>query len=85
MRIDFNYVQPALSDDKNAVNHLWLCAKCFVAGAPKDKIPSETVRKFLYCYMKYAFGIKAPHAKPEFVQMSTQLDKCTEQHLSKIR
>ena len=70
-RICFNYIQPSLSPDKNAVEYLWLIAAC--PDRNITDIPSDTVLKVVYDYMKYAMSISDPESAPEYVAMKEEL------------
>jgi GNAT superfamily N-acetyltransferase len=72
-RLDFPYVQPALSKDKGRVDDLLLIAKpCrseFEAGLPAGK-----VKIILAGYMRWAMRIERPEATPEYKYMARHLD-----------
>lgn len=71
-RLDFPYVQPALSKDKASVDNLVLIAKpCrpeFNSGLPATK-----VRDILRNYMRWAMRIERPENNPEYQHMSRYL------------
>ena len=70
-RICFNYIQPSLSPDKAAVEYLWLTAAC--PDRNITDIPSDTVLKVVYDYMKYAMSISDPEKAPEYRAMKEEL------------
>lgn len=71
-RLDFPYVQPALSPNQRPVRCLLLAAKTF---PPESRhLPPETVKRILHEYMRLAMRITTPEDCPEFEEMSRALD-----------
>jgi GNAT superfamily N-acetyltransferase len=73
-RLEFPYLQPALSSDQNAVSHLMLVAKPMRA-AWRDAIPSATVKAVLAGYMRWAMRLENPESVPEYRQASDYIDQ----------
>jgi GNAT superfamily N-acetyltransferase len=72
-RLDFPYVQPALSADKAPVDDLLLIAKpC--RGEFERAMPAVKVKAILRGYMRWAMRIAEPEATPEYRYMSRYLD-----------
>jgi GNAT superfamily N-acetyltransferase len=72
-RLDFPYVQPALSKDKVRVDDLLLIAKpC--RGEFATGIPAEKVKAILRGYMRWAMRIERPEATADYRYMSRHLD-----------
>lgn len=79
--IDFNYVQPALSANQNAVTGLWFTI------APQrvscTNIPAKLLNDILYDYIKYAMCIE-PEQCPEFLAMKKEIAKKANVRLCEI-
>ena len=82
MHIDFDYIQPELSQTQHPVNHLWLIAVRPDVGI--DKISSDVVIDVLYDYMKYCMSIDEPSDNPVFQKMKKQLSLSEETALKPI-
>lgn len=82
MRLNMQYVQPALSGTQKPVKGLWLT----VSSLHKmlTKLPGKLVADVIYDYMKYAMGIAEPDRAPEYVKMKQELYTLGEVGLSKI-
>jgi GNAT superfamily N-acetyltransferase len=71
-KLDFRYVQPALSPEQKPVEGLLLMAK--PVGVPSDDaLAGEQVRLILHEYMRLAMRIDRPDALPEYQRMSASL------------
>lgn len=76
-RIDFDYVQPALSPEQKPVDGLWF----LVAPQPdpagriaiEDRISSETVLSVLSDYLRHCMRISEPEKDGTFVKMAAEL------------
>jgi hypothetical protein len=71
-KIDFPYVQPALSDDQQPVRHLMLAAKAMAAADP-ETLGAEAVVEILRGYLRWAMRIDEPDANDEFRAMREHL------------
>lgn len=73
-RIDFPYVQPALSAQQSPVDTLLLIAK---TCSPRftDTIPSAQVRLLLQEYLRWAMRIPEPKSNIEYRQMASYLSQ----------
>jgi GNAT superfamily N-acetyltransferase len=72
-RLDFPYIQPALSKDKVRVDDLLLIAKpC--RPKFKDALPAGKVAAILRGYMRWAMRIEQPEELAEYKYMSRYLD-----------
>lgn len=82
MRLNMQYVQPALSGTQKPVKGLWLT----VSSLHKmlTKLPGKLVADVIYDYMKYAMGIAEPDRAPEYVKMKQELYTLGEVGLSKL-
>ena len=80
-RIEFDYVQPPLDEDKKEVRYLWLAHT-----SPKyqsehhdypyqDEINKETLFPILKDFFKYAFKIDNPVASPQYIEMYESVKK----------
>jgi len=72
-RLDFPYVQPALSPDQKPVNNLLLMVKPLAPGW-RDGLPGETVAAILRGYMRWAMRIDAPERNFEYCRMARHLE-----------
>lgn len=75
-KLDFPYVQPALSAQQQPVRHLMLAAKPVPHAWPA--LPSALVDAFLRDYLTYAMQIDPPERSPEYVAMATHLRSASE-------
>lgn len=66
-RLDFPYVQPALSEAQGPVRYLMLAIKPLLAG---DPVPAPLLRSFLQEYLRWAMRIDAPDRDPSFRGMA---------------
>lgn len=71
-RLNFPYVQPALSEDQEPVRCLILGAKPFRPDL-KSAIPSDLVREILIGYLKWAMRIENPEIDLTFQAMAAYL------------
>ena len=73
-RIDFPYVQPALSAEQSPVRTLLLVAK---TCSPRftDSIPSAQVRLVIHEYLRWAMRIAGPDANTEYREMAAYLSR----------
>ncbi len=72
-RLDFPYIQPALSKDKARVDDLLLIAKpC--RNAFEDGLPASKVKTILAGYMRWAMRLERPESTPEYQYMARHLD-----------
>lgn len=72
-RLDFPYVQPALSGNKNAVANLLLMAKP-MRHRYRAELPAALVKDLLCQYMIWAMRIADPQANPVYDAMRRYLD-----------
>ena len=70
--VDFKYIQPALSPDKNQIETMILCVKNFSFDAAA--ISAEIVKKFITLYARHAMQIEKPYDCPPVGKMMKQLD-----------
>jgi GNAT superfamily N-acetyltransferase len=71
-KLDFPYVQPALSDAQRPVRHLLLAAKPLTDEYP-DAVPAARVVETLRAYLRWAMRIPEPEANAEYRAMSDHL------------
>ena len=69
--VNFNYVQPALSNAQMPVRGLWLAV---LTDNREPTISVELVKNILFDYMKYCMHIDNPHQNAEYVEMARELD-----------
>ena len=77
-RVDFPYVQAALSPGQSPVTTLMLIAKLFGSGSPSaagKTIDPRTVKLIVHEYMRWAMRIDEPAGNAEFVEMARFLDR----------
>lgn len=82
MRLNMQYVQPALSGVQKPVKGLWLTVSSLHKTV--TKVPGRLVADVIYDYMKYAMGIAEPATAPEYVKMEQELCTLGDVELSKI-
>ena len=82
LRLDFKYLQPALSQSQSPVTGLWLVVLQF--SGIHNEIEGNVVLNVLSDYMKYAMLISDPERNPEYVAMSNELRDRTIQLLDII-
>jgi GNAT superfamily N-acetyltransferase len=70
-RLDFPYIQPALSSDQKPVANLLLIAKQL---KHRPSIPAQRLKLVLSEYMQLAMRIEHPETVPEFKAMADYLD-----------
>jgi len=73
-KLDFPYVQPALSDDQQPVRYLMLALKAH--GARPPAIDAETVRSIVHEYVRWAMRIPEPTRCAEYAEMARYLAAC---------
>ena len=81
-RLDFRYVQPALSAGKEPVTGLWLVIS--PQRTPSETIPPELVLSVVGDYMRYAMGIEDPETSEEYRAMKRELSEKEAVGLKKI-
>jgi GNAT superfamily N-acetyltransferase len=72
-KLDFPYIQPALSTDQAPVYHLLLMGKVFNADFVKST-PTSLIKLIVHEYMKWAMRIENPDQNSEYQAMSRYLD-----------
>jgi len=72
VKLDFPYVQPALSADQKPVGHLLLAAKV-LRREFRDAVPAPVVEAAVREYMRWAMRIEQPERRPEFRRMRDYL------------
>ena len=75
-RLDFSYLQPALSEEQEPVRNLLLLAKP-VDPAYASKIPTEMLLSAIRGYMTWAMRINTPDENPEYEDMARCLKGVT--------
>ena len=65
-RLDFDYLQPALSADQHAIDNLWLVVYC---AANESEIAAEDTMNFVRDYMRYSMNIDRPQENEEYLAM----------------
>ena len=71
-RLDFDYIQPALSKDTQPVKGLWfLCLSRFKQN--KNAVTAQQVERVLWNYIRYAMDIRYPDKNETFMTMKSQL------------
>ncbi len=71
-RLEFPYVQPALSDEQKPVPGLILAAKPLI-DQRQSSLSSELVRQSLFGYLKWAMRIESPDENLTFQSMANYL------------
>jgi GNAT superfamily N-acetyltransferase len=75
-RLDFPYVQPALSDAQQPVHHLMLTVKP-LADEHRDGLPASSVLDIVQAYLRWAMRIPEPETNPEYLDMRRHLSRVT--------
>jgi GNAT superfamily N-acetyltransferase len=73
-RLDFPYVQPALSAHQQPVRHLVLAIKA-VQAEYRRRVPAPLVAHILREYMRWAMRIENPDQVPEYLEMQAALNR----------
>jgi GNAT superfamily N-acetyltransferase len=73
-KLNFPYIQPALSDDQEPVHHLLLMGKLFNKNY-QSGIPSNIVKSIAHEYIRWAMRIDNPEANTEYQTMCGFLNK----------
>jgi len=73
-RLDFPYLQPALSPRQQPVTNLMLIGKSFGLG-DAESVSSELTKTILREYMRWAMRIEEPDTSPEYLQMAAFLSQ----------
>ena len=71
-KLDFPYVQPALSADQHPVGHLLLAAKILRPDF-RDAVPAGVVESVVHEYLRWAMRIEQPECRHEFQTMQRYL------------
>ena len=71
-KIDFPYIQPALSPDQKPVDILMLCASHTTSD--QDMIEISHIKELIALYARHAMGINRPHDDPSVLTMLSELD-----------
>lgn len=69
-RVDFNYIQPRLSENQQPISFLWLIAK---QKKSETKITSSLLLEVLRCYFELAMGIEDAKLTEEYISVEKQL------------
>ncbi len=69
--LDFSYVQPALSVEKEPVTGLWL--NVTMLHSTEGTIDGETVLSVLRSYMKFCMQIEHPEENTEYIRMEKEI------------
>jgi GNAT superfamily N-acetyltransferase len=72
-KVDFPYVQPALSETQSHVTSMFLAWKSRTGPTP-DGVPAQTVLTVVHEYMRWAMRVPHPRESAEFRSMSRYLD-----------
>jgi hypothetical protein len=75
-RLDFPYVQPALSDGQQPVSSMLLAWKPVSEGG--QTVAAATVKQVVHEYMRWAMRIDQPQRSAEFTSMAGYLDARTD-------
>ena len=70
-KLDFSYIQPALSENQDSVNGLW-----FIVSPQlnlESEIDKKTVLNVIKDYMKYAMSIENPENHKDFIKMKEEM------------
>lgn len=70
-RLDFHYVQPALSSEQQAVKGLWFIGLSFIEE--KDNMSGEIILSVLYDYLKYGMKIEFPERDKTYIEMKKEI------------
>ncbi len=81
-RINFSYVQPALSSQQKPVEGLWLVVSCLNGNV--DEIESRYVLNFVKEYMKYSMQIANPTENEVFALMKKESEHKKDFRLTNI-
>jgi len=76
-RLDFPYVQPALSRNQSPVPNLMLIIKVLGPNSERS-VPAQNVKLIIHEYMRWAMRIDDPETSPVFRKMSEHLDRIAE-------
>ena len=80
--LDFNYVQPALSNSQKPVMGLWLTISPQRTSC--STVPAKLVADVLYDYIKYAMCIEKPEKSKEYEAMLQEITEKKNVSLLKI-
>ena len=71
-RLNFEYVQPALSSDQEPVTGLWFVCR---SRTKKDivSLPSSLVKSVVYDYVNYSMSVEDPMKNKDYAAMDAQL------------
>lgn len=83
-KLDFPYVQPALSDRQEPVHHLLLMAKPLVPEF-ETELPAERVQHILREYMRWAMRIDDPETNAEYREMHDFVERRGSVQLTSLR
>jgi GNAT superfamily N-acetyltransferase len=72
-RLDFPYIQPALSPTQRPVRHLMLAIKS-IAPEYRRRVPAPLVAHIVREYMRWAMRIPEPERAAEYLEMRATLD-----------
>lgn len=72
-KLDFDYVQPALSASQHAARHLVLLARLPNGAAHYTNLRAHQLRSLLREYFYWAMRIESPERTAEYQEMSAQL------------
>jgi GNAT superfamily N-acetyltransferase len=73
-KLDFPYVQPALSEGQRPVHHLLLAVKP-IAEEYRDSVPAPCVLQTLRAYLRWAMRIPEPETNAEYLAMREHLER----------
>jgi GNAT superfamily N-acetyltransferase len=76
-RLDFPYVQPALSAGQHAATHLMLVLKATTPDPPardRDAVPALVVKRIVHEYLRWAMRIPHPGTSTQYAGMARYLD-----------
>lgn len=82
-RIMFEYIQPPLSKNLNAVYGLWFICRS-MKNTNNDTLPTSLLISIIYDYMKYSMGIDDPTHNSEYISMNFQLSSVNEVELISV-
>ncbi|MGZ8161977.1 MAG: GNAT family N-acetyltransferase [Methylobacter sp.] len=72
-KLNFPYIQPALSDEQIPVRHLLLMGKILNADYTR-KLPANLIKLVIHEYLRWAMRIEYPNECAEYREMSRYLD-----------
>lgn len=75
-KLNFNYIQPSLDDNKSVVDTLWFITHTINnPDNSSSSVPSDTVLNTIHDYIKFAMRIEEPIKNPQFYSMKDEIER----------